>query len=112
MFKKFWYLNQKDLGDLLDCTEAYRCITLTYNNLGLIYKKMNKPQVSAKYFKQILEIEQAVKFDLEEQLENNPESRALELKFNDISREVGSTLINLCSMYSAMGKHEIALKFV
>ena len=33
-------------------------------------------------------------------------------KFKNISREVGSTLINLCSMYSSMNKHEIALKFV
>ena len=35
----------------------------------------------------------------------------LAAKFSDISREVGGTLVNLCSMYSSMGKHEIALKF-
>ena len=64
-FKKFWYLNQRELGDLLDCHQAYKCITLTLNNLGLMYKKQNKLSQSAKYFKQILEIEEAVKTDIQ-----------------------------------------------
>ena len=59
-FKKFWYHNQKELGDLLECTQAYKCITLTFNNLGLMYKKINKYSQSAMYFKQILQIEEAV----------------------------------------------------
>ena len=50
-FKKFWYHNQKELGDLLECTQAYKCITLTFNNLGLMYKKINKYNQSAMYFK-------------------------------------------------------------
>ena len=111
-FKKFWYLNQKELGDLLDCHQAYKCITLTLNNLGLMYKKQNKLSSSARFFKQILEIEEAVKNDISYQLEQEPNNKELEERHSDISRELGSTLINLCSMYSSMGKHEIALKFV
>jgi len=37
-FRKFWYLNQSQLGDILKCKEAYKCITLTLNNLGLVNK--------------------------------------------------------------------------
>lgn len=63
-FRKFWYLNQKELGDLLECNHAYKCITLTMNNLGLMYKKLGRLNISVKYFKQILQIEEAVMDDL------------------------------------------------
>ena len=39
--KRFWYLNAKGLGDLLECAQAYKAITLTLNNLGLLYKKID-----------------------------------------------------------------------
>ena len=58
----------------------------------------------------MLELEMAVKADIESSLEGG-KTPELAAKFNDISREVGGTLVNLCSMYSSMGKHEIALKF-
>ena len=31
---------------------------------------------------------------------------------NEIEREIASSLINLCSLYSSMNKHEIALAYV
>jgi hypothetical protein len=63
--KKFWYLNQKELGDLLKCREAYKAITLSLNNLGLHYRNSKQIQQSAKYFKQMLEIEEAIQIDIE-----------------------------------------------
>ena len=90
---------------MLECHQAYKCITLTLNNLGLLYKQTGKLSLSARYFKQILEIEQAVKADLDSQDEPPVE------KIKDICKELASTLINLCSLYSAMHKHEIALRF-
>ena len=53
-FKKFWYYNQKELGDLLERPLAYKAITSTFNNLGLMYKKNEKFNLGAMYFKQIL----------------------------------------------------------
>tara|TARA_B110000285_G_C14664579_1_gene397572 strand:- start:40 stop:309 length:270 start_codon:yes stop_codon:yes gene_type:complete len=53
-FKKFWYYNQKELGDLLECPLAFKAITSTFNNLGLMYKKNEKFNLGAMYFKQIL----------------------------------------------------------
>lgn len=42
--KKFWYLHQKDFGDLLKCPPAYKAITLTLNNLGLHFKQAHQVQ--------------------------------------------------------------------
>lgn len=83
--------------------------------MGLLYKKQGKLNISAKFFKQILELEEAVKVEVEDSMQQlsplDPKFPRVYDKFKDISRDVGSTLINLCSMYSSMGKHEIALRY-
>ena len=60
-------------------------------------------------------MEEAVKADVEDQMEQlnplDPTYARVYDSFKDISRDVGSTLINLCSMYSSMAKHEIALRY-
>lgn len=114
--KKFWYLNQKELGDLLKCPPAYKAITQTLNNLGLYYKQFQQVQQSLKYFKQMLEIEEAIKADIEimiEELEQRSKRPGNELnkRYNDISIEVGCTTVNLCCLYSNIQKHDIALTF-
>jgi len=48
------------LGDILENKEAYKCITLTLNNLGLINKMKFNYQNAVKFFKETLEIEEAV----------------------------------------------------
>ena len=50
------------------------------------------------------------------QLEENQDEEGfvdvnLQADYNAISREIGGTLVNLCVMYSNIGKHEIALNF-
>ena len=59
-FRKFWYLNSKQLGDILEKKEAYKIITLTLNNLGLLNKLKKNFTNAVKYFKETLEIEAAV----------------------------------------------------
>ena len=53
----------------------------------------------------MLELEKAVKANAEEKEQGSDEH------WKDISREVGGTLVNLCSIYSTTHKHEIALKY-
>jgi tetratricopeptide (TPR) repeat protein len=69
---------------------------MTFNNLGVYYKMLQKHNQAIKYLKQVLSIEQ-------EMLEINPEI--------DVT-EVCQTNVNICTIYSEMGKHEIALKYV
>ena len=50
------------------------------------------------------------------QLEDNQDDSgfvdvAMQNDYNAISREIGGTLVNLCVMYSNIGKHEIAMQF-
>lgn len=59
--KRFWALNRQMLGDMLECKEAYKCITLTLNNLGLNNKFKGNFSESLRYFKQTLVIEESVK---------------------------------------------------
>ena len=88
---------------MLEDRSAYKSITLTYNNLGMFYKQINKLSQATQFFKQILEIEEAVKADMEDS--DNIDEAALD----EIKREVASSLINLGSVYSSMKKHEISL---
>lgn len=44
--------------------------------------------------------------------DNDEETGRLLLGKNEIEREIASSLINLCSLYSSMNKHEIALAYV
>jgi len=37
--KKAWYLNQRELGDMLSNLNACKALTSTYNNLGVYHKK-------------------------------------------------------------------------
>ena len=86
---------------MLEQRGAYKSITLTFNNLGMFYKQVNKLNQATQYYKQILEIEEAVKADLEETDD--------EVAIDEINREMASSLINLGSVYSALRKHEVAL---
>ena len=95
-FKAWWYEHREQLGDLMVYTDAVRTQTMTYNNLGVYFKMLKKHNQAIKYLKQVLSIEQ-------EMLEVNPEV--------DVT-EVCQTNVNICTIYSEMGKHEIALSYV
>jgi hypothetical protein len=43
-------------------------------------------------------------------IEKNENEKSNDLKI-EINNDVASTLINLCTLYSQMGKHKIALKY-
>ena len=50
-------------------------------------------------------------FEACDEPENAVQDQLLRSK-NEIEREIASSLINLCSLYSSMNKHEIALAYV
>jgi len=50
--------------------------------------------------------------DLGENPENRYTKDKLLLNKNEIERDIASTLISLCSLYSSMEKHKIALAYV
>ena len=50
-------------------------------------------------------------FEAGDEPENAVQDQLLRSK-NEIEREIASSLINLCSLYSSMNKHEIALAYV
>jgi len=64
----------------------------------------------------MLEIEEAIKDDIESIIEEMKElamepSKEIQVRYNDVSIEVGATLLNMCCMYSTIKKHDIALRF-
>ena len=46
--KKFWYMNKKVLGSIMHDRQAFKSLTLTYNNLGMLYKVLGKYQKAVK----------------------------------------------------------------
>ncbi len=67
-FKKFWYFNQKQLGDIIEQRNAYQSLTTTLNNLGLIKKAKAKYNEAAKYLKQTLDLERAAQMYINQRL--------------------------------------------
>lgn len=96
--KQYWYFNQKELGDLLSNLNACKAITTTYNNLGVFYKQYIKIKNSFFHFRQG-KTNQAIKY-LKQVLELEQEMTCLENK----NEEISSTFVNICSIYSEMGK--------
>jgi tetratricopeptide (TPR) repeat protein len=78
----------------MEYTDAMRTHTMTYNNLGVYFKMLKKQNQAIKYLKQVLVIEQAM-------LVND----SVEVT------EICQTHVNICTIYSEMGKHEIALVY-
>lgn len=58
------------------------------NNLGCYYKRTGKPNVAMKYLNKALNLEK------KHQIGN-----------------VSETYVNMCAIYSAMGKHDVALQY-
>ena len=46
-YKTFWYLNQKELGDMLEDRTAYTTLTRALNNMGLISKHIKKHNLAS-----------------------------------------------------------------
>ena len=92
--KALWTVNTDKLGPLANNIEVCRCLTMTYNNLGVLNKQDFKNNVAIRYLKRVLE--------LEAQMVNCP------TQANDMAQ----SYINICSIYSEMRKHEIALHYI
>lgn len=111
-FRAFWYLNQKQLGDMLQDRDAYLALTKTINNLGMINKCLGKHNASCQYFKQILGLETVINkslkgriLDLQQEMLYNDQQKQSELEVLEselVSNciDMGSSLVNLCSVYS------------
>lgn len=56
--KAMWMLNTDKLGPMHEHIEASRCLTMTYNNLGVYFKQEKKENVAIKYLKKVVEIEE------------------------------------------------------
>ena len=56
--RAIWTLNTSKLGSFFDNVEACRCFTMTYNNLGVLYKQEKKENVAIRYLKKVVEIEE------------------------------------------------------
>jgi len=65
-------------------------LALTYNNLGCYYKRCKKANVSLKYMKQALTLEQCIR---------QPKSHQ------------ASTKLNICAILSQLSKHKEAIKY-
>lgn len=87
LIKKQWY--QDGEGDFIS-SHAARAICQTFTTCGVYMKEQGKLNLAIKYFKDVVEIES--------------ESPALQT-------ELAQTYVNICSIYSQMNKHEIALQY-
>ena len=67
---------------------------MTYNNLCVLHKQQKKLEQATTYIKKVIAEEEKML----------PGKR----KWMDLSQ----SFINLCSVYSEMGKHEIALNYI
>ncbi len=56
--KALWLLNTDKLGPMAEHIEASRCLTMTYNNIGVLYKQDKKENVAIRYLKKVVEIEE------------------------------------------------------
>ena len=62
--------------------------------MGIVYKSMGKYTVAIQYLNENLKLEKQA-------------LQAIRIKeeYQNINQDMGTTLINLCSLYSALGKH-------
>ena len=67
----------------------YKLLSITQNNLGCYYKRKNQPKIALNY------LSQACKSEKKGQLDNTTRS---------------GTYLNICAIYSTLGKHKMALK--
>ena len=56
--KANWLLNKSKLGPMSHNIDASKSLTMTYNNLGVHYKQTAKQNVTVRYLKKVLEIEE------------------------------------------------------
>ena len=66
---------------------------MTYNNLGILNKQMKRADQAIKYLKRMVEIEEKM---------TNSETQTIDL---------AQSYINICSTYSELQKHDIALSY-
>ena len=59
-FKEWWNMRREELGEIMKYTDAVRSQTLTYNNLGVYHKSLNKHTQAIKYLKRVLALEREI----------------------------------------------------
>ena len=79
----------KTLKLLPDTQDKFKLLGITYNNLGCFYKRLKKPKQALKFLKKACENEKSCQLDYA--------NRA-------------GTLLNMCAIYSELGKHKKALE--
>ena len=79
----------KTLKLLPDTQDKFILLGITYNNLGCFYKRLKKPKQALKFLKKACENEKSCQLDYA--------NRA-------------GTLLNMCAIYSELGKHKKALE--
>jgi len=89
--KQQLYFQNKQINP--DDSTAMKAITSTYNNFGCLHKKLNNLKTAVKYLKNVLEIETQMSAEIK-------------------NFELSSTYINICTIYSEMKKHDIALSYI
>ena len=102
--RRFWYFNKQFLGDMLKSDDAFAMVTLTLNNLALMYKRQANLPIALTQIKDCLSLEQA-KYSMLLQADSDEEDLAR------ASTAVASSMTNLCTIYSELGKHKVALKY-
>ena len=78
----------------MEHVDSCRAMTMTYNNLGVFHKQNFKQNIAIKYLKMVVEIEG--------EMFSCPTQKT----------DMAQSYINICSIYSEMAKHDIALHFI
>ena len=78
----------KSLKLLPNTQEKFKLLGITYNNLGCFYKRLKNPKKALKFLKKASTNENYCQLD---------------------SVERAGTLLNMCAIYSELGKHQHAL---
>ena len=73
----------------VDSNSNHKLQAITLNNFGCFYKRVNKPNVALKFLNKACENESIEPID---------------------NVNLAGTLLNICAIYSQLGKHDIALE--